>query len=84
MIVERVDVDRVRAKLEALKNKSTFAPVLGKRSREKSPEATKELSKIPFFVRGKAKRNTERYAAEQGLETISIEALYDAKSHFAR
>jgi light-independent protochlorophyllide reductase subunit B len=49
-----------------------------------SPEATKELSKIPFFVRGKAKRNTERYAAEQGLETISIEALYDAKSHFAR
>jgi light-independent protochlorophyllide reductase subunit B len=49
-----------------------------------SPEATKELAKIPFFVRGKAKRNTERYAAEQGLETISIEALYDAKSHFAR
>lgn len=49
-----------------------------------SPEATKELSKIPFFVRGKAKRNTERYAAERGLETISIEALYDAKSHFSR
>jgi light-independent protochlorophyllide reductase subunit B len=49
-----------------------------------SPEASKELSKIPFFVRGKAKRNTERYASELGLETISIEALYDAKSHFAR
>jgi light-independent protochlorophyllide reductase subunit B len=49
-----------------------------------SPEASKELSKIPFFVRGKAKRNTERYAVEHGLETISIEALYDAKSHYAR
>jgi hypothetical protein len=30
-------------------------------------EAEKELKKIPFFVRGKARRNTERYAAERGL-----------------
>jgi light-independent protochlorophyllide reductase subunit B len=35
-------------------------------------------------VRGKAKRNTEHYAAEQGIATITIETLYDAKSHFAR
>jgi light-independent protochlorophyllide reductase subunit B len=49
-----------------------------------SAEAEAELKKIPFFVRGKARRNTERYAAEQGLALIHLETLYDAKSHFAR
>ena len=47
-------------------------------------EAEKELGKIPFFVRGKARRNTERYASERGIGTITIETLYDAKAHFAR
>ena len=47
-------------------------------------EAEKELSKIPFFVRGKARRNTERLAAEKGLRSISIETLYDAKAHYSR
>jgi light-independent protochlorophyllide reductase subunit B len=46
-------------------------------------EAQRELSKIPFFVRGKARRNTERYAAERGLALITLETLYDAKAHFA-
>ncbi len=49
-----------------------------------APEAEKELKKIPFFVRGKAKRNTERYAHELGLAMITIETLYDAKAHFSR
>ncbi len=48
------------------------------------PDAEKELGKIPFFVRGKARRNTERFARERGLSRISIETLYDAKAHFAR
>jgi light-independent protochlorophyllide reductase subunit B len=47
-------------------------------------EAEKELGKIPFFVRGKARRNTERFAAERGLHTITVEALYDAKAYFSR
>jgi light-independent protochlorophyllide reductase subunit B len=47
-------------------------------------DAEKELHKIPFFVRGKARRNTESYAADRGLAAITIETLYDAKSHFAR
>lgn len=46
--------------------------------------AEKELQKIPFFVRGKARRNTEAFARERGLATITIETLYDAKAHFAR
>jgi light-independent protochlorophyllide reductase subunit B len=47
-------------------------------------EAEKELHKIPFFVRGKARRNTERYAADRGVATITVETLYDAKAHFSR
>jgi light-independent protochlorophyllide reductase subunit B len=46
------------------------------------PEAEKELKKIPFFVRGKARRNTERFAQERGLDRITLETLYDAKAHF--
>ena len=49
-----------------------------------SVEAEKELGKIPFFVRGKARRNTERYAQERGLTLITVETLYDAKAHFSR
>jgi light-independent protochlorophyllide reductase subunit B len=48
------------------------------------PDAEKELGKIPFFVRGKARRNTERFAQERGLRTITVETLYDAKAHFGR
>lgn len=47
-------------------------------------EAEKELHKIPFFVRGKARRNTERFANENGVVTITVETLYDAKAHYAR
>jgi light-independent protochlorophyllide reductase subunit B len=47
-------------------------------------EAEAELKKIPFFVRGKARRNTERFANERGVALITVETLYDAKSHFGR
>ena len=46
--------------------------------------AEKELKKIPFFVRGKAKRNTEKFAAERGMSEISVDTLYEAKAHYAR
>jgi light-independent protochlorophyllide reductase subunit B len=46
--------------------------------------ALKELQKIPFFVRGKARRNTERFALEHGVTLITVDTLYDAKSHFSR
>ena len=48
------------------------------------PDAERELGKIPFFVRGKARRNTEKYAAERGVAAISIDTLYEAKAHYAR
>jgi light-independent protochlorophyllide reductase subunit B len=47
-------------------------------------DAERELQKIPFFVRGKARRNTERFALERGLATITVDTLYDAKAHYSR
>lgn len=47
-------------------------------------DAERELQKIPFFVRGKARRNTERFAKERSLSMITVETLYDAKAHFGR
>ena len=47
-------------------------------------DAERELKKIPFFVRGKARRNTETFAAEKGLNEISLDTLYEAKAHYAR
>jgi light-independent protochlorophyllide reductase subunit B len=47
-------------------------------------DAERELKKIPFFVRGKARRNTEKFAAERGVTQISIDTLYEAKAHYAR
>jgi light-independent protochlorophyllide reductase subunit B len=49
-----------------------------------SAEGEAELAKIPFFVRGKVRKNTEAYAREQGLSVIDSEALYEAKAHFSR
>ena len=47
-------------------------------------DAEKELGKIPFFVRGKARRNTERFAQERGIARISRDTLYEAKAHYGR
>jgi light-independent protochlorophyllide reductase subunit B len=47
-------------------------------------EAEQELRKIPFFVRGKARRNTERFASDRGVPVITLKTLYDAKAHFGR
>ena len=41
-----------------------------------------ELKKIPFFVRGKVRRNAEAYARQVGCKEISSETLYDAKAHY--
>ena len=46
--------------------------------------AERELRKVPFFVRGKARRNTEAFAQEKGLSEVSVDTLYEAKAHYAR
>jgi light-independent protochlorophyllide reductase subunit B len=60
------------------------APVLTPANVVWLAEAERELKKIPFFVRGKARRNTERFAAERGIAAITVETLYEAKAHYAR
>ncbi|AFZ15404.1 ferredoxin protochlorophyllide reductase subunit B [Crinalium epipsammum PCC 9333] len=42
-------------------------------------EAQAELNKVPGFVRGKVKRNTEKFARERGLNEITLEVMYAAK-----
>jgi light-independent protochlorophyllide reductase subunit B len=49
-----------------------------------SPDGEAELARIPFFVRGKVRRNTESFAREKGIGVIDAETLYDAKAHFSR
>ncbi len=59
-------------------------PELARASAAWAADAERELQKIPFFVRGKARRNTERYALDHGVALITVETLYDAKAHFSR
>ena len=49
-----------------------------------APDAERELKKIPFFVRGRARTNTETFARERMIPLITLETLYDAKAHFGR
>lgn len=44
-----------------------------------SKDGQAELNKIPGFVRGKVKRNTEKFARERGFKEINAEVLYAAK-----
>jgi light-independent protochlorophyllide reductase subunit B len=61
-----------------------IAPPADARAVSWTIEAQSELRKIPFFVRGKAKCNTERFAGMHGVATITVETLYDAKAHYGR
>ncbi len=46
-------------------------------------EAFTELSKVPGFVRGKVKRNTEKYARQNGIPSITLDVLFAAKEALA-
>ena len=49
-----------------------------------SADGERELKKIPFFVRKKARLNTERFAADRGIVTITVDTLYEAKAHYGK
>ena len=49
-----------------------------------SADGEAELARIPFFVRPKVRRNTECFAKERGIHTITDEVLYEAKAHYSR
>jgi light-independent protochlorophyllide reductase subunit B len=44
-----------------------------------TPEAELELNRIPGFVRGKIKRNTEISAKQKGIAEITVDVMYAAK-----
>jgi len=49
-----------------------------------SADGEAELKKIPFFVRPKVKRNTEKFASEKGIFSITADVLYEAKAKIGR
>ena len=49
-----------------------------------SRDGLAELGKVPFFVRGKVRRNTEAFASAHGVTLITAETLYEAKAHYGR
>jgi light-independent protochlorophyllide reductase subunit B len=44
-----------------------------------SSDGVAELNKVPGFVRGKVKRNTEKYAIQNKISLITVEVMYAAK-----
>ena len=44
-----------------------------------SDDGLAELRKVPGFVRGKVKRNTEKYASQNHIKVINVEIMYAAK-----
>jgi hypothetical protein len=47
-------------------------------------DAALELKKVPFFVRGRARRNIESYANEKGREQICMATVAEARTHFSK
>jgi hypothetical protein len=45
-------------------------------------EAEARLKEIPFFVRPAARKKIEKFAAEQGLNSITVEVYEQAKQKF--
>lgn len=45
-------------------------------------EAEARLKEIPFFVRPAARKKIEKFAAEQGLNPITVEVYEQAKQKF--
>ena len=44
-----------------------------------SPDGLEELNRIPGFVRGKVKRNTEKFARQNNINLITVEVMFGAK-----
>ncbi|NHV87571.1 hypothetical protein, partial [Escherichia coli] len=44
-----------------------------------TPEAESEPNKIPGFVRGRTKKNTEVFAKQNDIPEITIDVMYAAK-----
>lgn len=42
-------------------------------------DAEKQLGRVPFFVRRRVRRNTEKFAIEQGYEAITVDVLQSAR-----
>nr|Q85FN8.2 RecName: Full=Light-independent protochlorophyllide reductase subunit B; Short=DPOR subunit B; Short=LI-POR subunit B [Adiantum capillus-veneris]AAP29373.2 photochlorophyllide reductase subunit ChlB [Adiantum capillus-veneris] len=58
---------------------STKSLSTGGKSIDWTPEAESELKRIPGFVRGKVKKNTEVFARQNNILKITVDVMYAAK-----
>lgn len=49
---------------------------------EWTTEANAKLKEIPFFVRPAARKKIEKFAAEKGINIITVEIYEQAKAKF--
>ena len=84
MDTQQEKISQIVSQSESVVAEIADAKVDSSGSAQWSADAMKELGKIPFFVRGKARRNTDKFAQEQGMHVITLETLYDAKAHYSR
>ena len=61
------------------KTENLSLPLQEKNSFEWSKDALEELGRIPGFVRGKVKRNVEKYALQKKEKVITVEIMFAAK-----
>nr|YP_009427544.1 protochlorophyllide reductase ChlB subunit [Woodsia macrochlaena]ASU96237.1 protochlorophyllide reductase ChlB subunit [Woodsia macrochlaena] len=61
------------------KEVSTKSPPTGRKHINWIPEAESEPNRIPGFVRGRAKKNTEVFAKQNNISEITIDVTYAAK-----
>ncbi len=63
----------------SIANETPQPPTPGSQIPTWTPDAHAMLKKVPFFVRGRAQRNIEKYAAEQGHAAITVDVMLAAK-----
>jgi hypothetical protein len=47
-----------------------------------TPDAEKELKKVPFFVRPAARKKIQQFAQDKGEDVITVQIYEEAKAFF--
>jgi light-independent protochlorophyllide reductase subunit B len=64
---------------DKLTNSIELSSIENKQELSWSFEAQQELSRIPRFIRGKVKKNTEKFALDNNYSEIDLNVMYEAK-----
>ncbi len=73
------DTKEIKKEQNSKKDLALNIAQINTNSFEWSKEALEELSRIPGFVRGKVKRNVEKFASQQKKTVITLDLMFAAK-----